>query len=52
MQVQNRGTMGIIISENHKRNGSYSREGRVPLMDSAMGQQESHNAWKEMMKGA
>ena len=33
MQVQNRGTMGIIDSENHKRNGAYPREGKVPLMD-------------------
>ena len=32
MQVQNRGTMGIIDGENHRRNGAYPREGKVPLM--------------------
>ena len=52
VQVQNRGTMGIIGGENHRRNGAYPREGKVPLMDSARGQQESHNDCKEMMKVA
>ena len=52
MQVQNRGTMGIIDGKNHKSNNTYPREGKIPLMDSARGQQESHNSCKEMMKVA
>ena len=52
MQVQNRGTMGIIDGENHKRNRAYPREGKVPLMDGTRGQQELRNCCNEMTRMA
>ena len=50
MQLQNRGTVGIISSENHKSNGACLREGKVSLMDGTMGQQEPHSGCKKMTR--